>query len=145
MVPRRVHSRYRRQLADTASGCQEVLVLGVDDFALRKGHVYGLPRVEEEPGRPAGENRVARLCSQQQIWSVLAKRRGRSRKVGPPVHDDLVQRDVTARRPDQLWLTDITEHPTAEGKLLDSPGTLAPPVPETDDLLRYRAIAVRLG
>jgi len=29
----------------------------------------------------------------------------------------LVQRDFTATRPDQLWLTDITEHPTAQGKL----------------------------
>jgi transposase InsO family protein len=68
-------------------------------------------------GIAAGENRVQRLCSQQQIWSVFAKKRGCSRKAGPPVHDDLVQRQFTAERPDQLWLTDITEHPTAEGKL----------------------------
>jgi len=68
-------------------------------------------------GIKAGENRVARLCSQQQIWSVFAKKRGLSRKVGPPVHDDLVNRQFTADRPDELWLTDITEHPTAEGKL----------------------------
>ena len=33
------------------------------------------------------------------------------------MHDDLVQRDFTAAGPNQLWLTDITEHPTAEGKL----------------------------
>jgi hypothetical protein len=69
-------------------------------------------------GIKAGENRVARLCSQQQIWSVFAKKRGLSRKVGPPVHDDLVNRQFTADRPDELWLTDITEHPTAEGKAL---------------------------
>ncbi|KAA1004033.1 IS3 family transposase, partial [Pseudonocardia sp. EV170527-09] len=36
---------------------------------------------------------------------------------GPPVHDDLVRREFTATRPNQLWLTDITEHPTGEGKL----------------------------
>lgn len=65
----------------------------------------------------AGENRVQRLCSQQQIWSVFAKKRGLNRKVGPPVHDDLVLRDFTARRLNQLWLTDITEHRTGEGKL----------------------------
>jgi transposase InsO family protein len=28
-----------------------------------------------------------------------------------------VNRQFTASRPDELWLTDITEHPTAEGKL----------------------------
>ena len=33
------------------------------------------------------------------------------------MHDDLVDRQFTARRPNQTWLTDITEHNTAEGKL----------------------------
>ena len=28
-----------------------------------------------------------------------------------------MQREFTADRPDRLWLTDITEHPTSEGKL----------------------------
>jgi putative transposase len=68
-------------------------------------------------GIRVGENKVARLCSQQRIWSVFAKKRGLTRKAGPPVHDDLVRRQFTADGPDQLWLTDISEHPTAEGKL----------------------------
>jgi len=74
---------------------------------------------DELPARgvTAGENRVARLCSQQRIWSAFARRRGLSRKAGPPVHDDLVARQFTASEPDRTWLTDITEHPTAEGKL----------------------------
>jgi putative transposase len=74
---------------------------------------------DELPARgiTAGENRVARLCSQQQIWSVFARRRGLGRKAGPPVHDDLVRRQFSASQPDQTWLTDITEHPTAQGKL----------------------------
>ena len=33
------------------------------------------------------------------------------------MHDDLVDRQFTAAGPDRLWLTDITEHPTGEGKL----------------------------
>ena len=74
---------------------------------------------DELPGRGivAGENRVQRLCSAQKIWSVHAKKRGLNRKAGPPVHDDLVDRQFTADRPNQTWLTDITEHNTAEGKL----------------------------
>jgi len=68
-------------------------------------------------GVTAGENRVARLCSVQRIWSVFAKRRGLARKAGPPVHDDLVERRFTASALNTVWLTDITEHPTAEGKL----------------------------
>ena len=74
---------------------------------------------DELPARgvTAGENRVARLCSWQRIWAVFSKKRGLSRKAGPPVHDDLVARQFTAAGPDRTWLTDITEHPTAEGKL----------------------------
>jgi putative transposase len=74
---------------------------------------------DELPARgiQAGENRVARLCSQQRIWSVFSKKRGLTRKAGPPVHDDLVARNFTAAGPDRTWLTDITEHPTGEGKL----------------------------
>lgn len=70
-----------------------------------------------EKGITAGENRVQRLCSLQGIWSVFAKKRGSGRKPGPPVHDDLVERDFTAAGRNELWLTDITEHPTKDGKL----------------------------
>jgi transposase InsO family protein len=68
-------------------------------------------------GITAGENRVARLCSQERIWSIHAKKRGLNRKAGPPVHDDLVKKVFTAPAPNLVWLTDITEHATAEGKL----------------------------
>jgi len=70
-----------------------------------------------EQGFNAGENRVARLCSEQRIWSVFAKKPGLNRTAGPPVHDDLVERQFTAAGPNLLWLTDITEHRTDEGKL----------------------------
>ena len=68
-------------------------------------------------GEKASRNRVGRLCTQQRMWSVHAKKRGLSRKPGPPVHDDLVERSFTAGATNRLWLTDITEHPTGEGKL----------------------------
>jgi putative transposase len=71
----------------------------------------------ERVGITAGERRVWRLCSQQELWSVHAKRRGLARKAGPPVHDDLVDRTFTAPATNMVWLTDITEHPTREGKL----------------------------
>ena len=70
-----------------------------------------------QAGYQASENRISRLCSQQAIHSVHARKRGASRTPGPPVHDDLVARDFTAQHPDVKWLTDITEHPTDEGKL----------------------------
>ena len=69
-----------------------------------------------DKGLVASRNRVNRLCTQQRLWSVHSRKRGPHRKPGPPVHDDLVLRDFTATRPNLLWLTDITEHPTGEGK-----------------------------
>lgn len=58
-----------------------------------------------------------RICRDNRWWSVFGKKRGRTKKAGPPVHDDLVRRDFTTDGPNRLWLTDITEHPTREGKL----------------------------
>ncbi|MFD7758070.1 IS3 family transposase [Streptomyces sp. NPDC056663] len=58
-----------------------------------------------------------RICRDNSWWSVFGKKRGRSKKAGPPVHDDLVRRTFTANAPNRLWLTDITEHATSEGKL----------------------------
>jgi len=76
-----------------------------------------------DEARAAGEamtERTAwRICRDNSWWSAFGKRRGRGRnaKAGPPVHDDLVRRNFTADRPNRLWLTDITEHATGEGKL----------------------------
>jgi transposase InsO family protein len=70
-----------------------------------------------EQGVKASRNRVNRLCTLQRIWSVHSRKRGRYRVPGPPVHDDLVSREFNADEPNKVWFTDITEHPTGEGKL----------------------------
>lgn len=70
-----------------------------------------------EKGLAASERRVWRLCSSQRIWSVFGKAAYRGRRPGPPAHDDLVKRQFRAGEPNQLWLVDITEHHTGEGKL----------------------------
>ena len=71
-----------------------------------------------DAGQDMCERTAWRLCSQNGWWSAFGKKRGKNgKKPGPPVHDDLVQRDFTADAPNQLWLADITEHRTGEGKL----------------------------
>lgn len=70
-----------------------------------------------EQGFTASENRVWRVCSMTGIFSVLSPKRRGGKRPGPAVYDDLVERDFTADRPNELWLTDITEHATGEGKL----------------------------
>ncbi|ESU49457.1 integrase catalytic subunit [Streptomyces sp. HCCB10043] len=70
-------------------------------------------------GEAMAERTAWRICRDNRWWSAFGKRRGRgkSAKAGPPVHDDRVKRDFTASGPNRLWLTDITEHATGEGKL----------------------------
>ena len=47
----------------------------------------------------------------------VCRRHGRHHRPAPAVYDDLVRRRFVADAPDRLWLTDITEHPTREGKV----------------------------
>ncbi|MGW3731326.1 DDE-type integrase/transposase/recombinase [Streptomyces sp. NPDC000851] len=70
-------------------------------------------------GEAMAERTAWRICRDNRWWSAFGKRRGRGKnaKAGPPVHDDRVRRNFTADGPNRLWLTDITEHPTGEGKL----------------------------
>jgi len=75
---------------------------------------------EVEPaGHQVGERRVWWLRSQQKLWSTTVRkgRRGSGKRPGPAVHDDLVQRQFSAAEPDRVWLTDITEHATSQGKI----------------------------
>ncbi|MFJ1567254.1 IS3 family transposase [Streptomyces erythrochromogenes] len=68
-------------------------------------------------GAAMADRTAWRICRDNRWWSVFGKKRGRGKKAGPPVHDDLVRRDFTAAGPNRLWLADITEHATGDGKL----------------------------
>ena len=69
-------------------------------------------------GQPMAERTAWAICSTHRWWSAFGKpRRGKAGRPGPPVHDDQVNRAFTAAAPNRLWLTDITEHRTGEGKL----------------------------
>lgn len=69
-------------------------------------------------GHEVCDRTVWRICSENQWWSTFGKPKNRkARKPSPPAHDDLVRRQFTADAPNTLWLSDITEHRTDEGKL----------------------------
>ena len=76
-----------------------------------------------DEARWAGEgmcDRTAwRICRDNGWWSVFGKKnaRGKGTRPGPAVHDDLVRREFTATALNELWLSDISEHWTREGKL----------------------------
>jgi putative transposase len=67
-----------------------------------------------------------RICADNGWWSTFGKKRSRNgREPGPTVHDDLcavtdekahTRHEFNAGVAKQLWIGDITEHWTAEGK-----------------------------
>jgi putative transposase len=71
-----------------------------------------------DTGQAMSDRTAWKICSQNRWWSAFGKKKARSgKKPGPPVHDDLVQRDFSADAPNELWLADLTEHRAKEGKL----------------------------
>lgn len=88
--------------------------------AHRDGPEFGYRFLVDE-AREAGESmtpRTARkICSSNGWWSAFWKKKGPTNKAGPPVHDDLVQRDFTAAAAKQVWLGDLTERWSGEGTL----------------------------
>ena len=79
-----------------------------------------------EHGIRVGENRVHRLCRIAGITASHHKKRSKAGSTGPAPHDDLlavvdehgvVRHEFVADGPNKVWLWDISEHPTREGKL----------------------------
>ena len=84
---------------------------------------YGSPRIHAELtlglGLPVNLKRIARLMRDAGIQG-LHRRRRRGCTVRDPAaapSSDLVNRNFTVDQPNRLWITDITEHPTPEGKI----------------------------
>jgi putative transposase len=69
-------------------------------------------------GHEVCDRTVWRICRDNGWWSCFGKPRTRKGRLAQtPAHDDLVRRQFSVEGPNRLWLTDLTEHPTAEGKL----------------------------
>ena len=83
---------------------------------------YGAPRMHAElidEGIRVGRKRVARLMRQAGLQGVSRRRRVTTTRRRPDARPapDLVERDFTAKRPNKLWVADITYVPTWAGFL----------------------------
>ena len=83
------------------------------------GYRFLADEVRRDEDHAAVSDRVVwRICRDNAWWSVFGKpKRAKKNTPGTASHDDLVRRDFTADAANQLWLADITEHRTDEGKL----------------------------
>ncbi len=86
----------------------------------RSRGTYGALRVRAElrfgHGIVVGHNAVALLMRRAGLAGTTGRPKWRHAKPGQ-IATDLVDRNFTRPGPNQLWVTDITEHPTREGKL----------------------------
>ena len=82
--------------------------------------VYGYRRIRAELrlGRQivVSRKRVHKLMAELRLKGLPTRKQRRS-LANLATAEDLVCRDFTRDAPNQLWLTDITEHPTREGKV----------------------------
>ncbi len=82
---------------------------------------YGAIRVTAEllHGREiaVGHNAVASIMAEIGIKGLPTRKVPKGARVGAVSSLDLVRRKFNREGPDQLWMTDITERPTREGKL----------------------------
>ncbi|WP_345428976.1 IS3 family transposase, partial [Pseudonocardia xishanensis] len=81
---------------------------------------YGAPRIRAElvlgQGVVVSRKTVAALMRRAGLAGLPLRRRAK-RVPSAKTVTDLVKRDFRRDGPNQLWVTDITEHPTREGKL----------------------------
>jgi putative transposase len=82
--------------------------------------IYGQPRIHAElmhgHGITVGHNTVAMLMARAGLKGLPMGRK-RLWVPRPATTADLVDRQFARAAPNMLWVTDITEHPTREGKL----------------------------
>jgi transposase InsO family protein len=92
-----------------------------ESFELSRG-TYGYRRVYkdlQEQNETCSEYLVARLMKQQELCAK-ARRKFKvttDSRHSKPIHENLLQRQFNAEKPDQRWVTDITYIPTMEGWL----------------------------
>ena len=91
------------------------------DIHARSRGTYGILRIraalEIEQGLIVNTKLVKKLMHQLGIRGLPGPYKGVKNLKNAPTCEDLVQRNFKAEAPNELWLTDITEHANQEGKL----------------------------
>jgi len=101
----------------------ELLLKHIERIHAESRGTYGWPRVHAELtlglGMVVNHKRVARLMREAGIQGLYRRRRRGCtvRDLQAEPYLDLVDRDFVVEGPDEIWCTDITEHPTREGKV----------------------------
>ena len=93
----------------------------VADIHKRSRGTYGMLRIRaalmREQGMVVNKKLILSIMRELGIKGLPGPKKRKKNLVNQATEEDLVQRNFTVDRPNVLWLTDITEHPTREGKV----------------------------
>jgi putative transposase len=93
----------------------------ITDIHESSAGTYGALRVTAElrygRGITVGHNQVELIMRRLGLQGLPKRRLPRGARLAKSDSLDLVRRRFTADAPDRLWMTDVTEHPTREGKV----------------------------
>jgi putative transposase len=101
---------------------RRLLVSGlVAEIHKRSRGTYGMLRIRaaliREHDMVVNKKLILSIMRELGIKGLPGPKRRKKNLVNEATEEDLVQRNFTVDRPNVLWLTDITEHPTREGKV----------------------------
>ena len=93
----------------------------IGDLHLASRSTYGTRRptaaLFHERGLVVNRKLIGRIVTEHGLTGLPGPKKGRRNLVNVATKEDLVNRNFSAAFPNQLWLTDITEHKTREGTL----------------------------
>ncbi len=93
----------------------------IADIHKRSRGTYGMLRIRaalmREQQMVVNKKLILSIMRELGIKGLPGPKKRRKNLVNEATEEDLVQRNFTVDRPNVLWLTDITEHPTREGKV----------------------------
>ncbi len=119
-VSRQGYYRYRRRPTSNTQLRRLWLTGLIREIHIASRGTYGYRRVHAEltigMGIRCSSRLVSVLMTQARIGGLPGPTRVKRLK-GVPTADDLVKRKFHRSRVNELWVTDITEHPTREGKV----------------------------
>jgi transposase InsO family protein len=119
-VSRQGYYRYKRRATSPTQLRRQWLTCLIREVHVASRGTYGYRRIHAELTMAMGVQVSSRLVSvlmtQAGIYGLPGPARVK-RLRGVATADDLVNRKFHRLRPNELWMTDITEHPTREGKL----------------------------
>lgn len=108
------------EFVDSGVEHREMLTNLISQIHLESRGTYGARRVHAEltlgRGVEVGHNQVELLMRRAELKGVSGRRKIK-RIRADDISTDLVKRDFARQGPNQLWVTDTTEHPTREGKV----------------------------